>query len=356
VQIKEFLKALSEASGVSGYEANVRDLVREELSQYADEIRVDAMGNLIALKRGQADAEQPRYSIMLAGHMDEIGLLVSKLEKGFLRFTTVGGFDLRVLPGQEVMVHGRRELPGIIATRPPHVLTKEERSRVVRLDGLFIDVGHSEHELNESVRVGDVITVQREFVELAGGLVAGKAFDDRAAVACLGRCLQHLMTLKHTWDVYAVATVQEEMGLKGALTSAFGIAPDVGLAIDVGQGDMPGVSEVDTVKVGGGPAIAFGPNIHPLMYSRLLEVARSYEIAHQIHPIPGRSGTDAWAIQVTREGIPTALVSIPLRYMHTSVETLALKDLERVGRLLAVFIAGLDTAFAERLGLKVDYT
>jgi putative aminopeptidase FrvX len=356
VQTKEFLKALSEASGVSGYEASVRELVREEFSQYADEIRVDAMGNLIALKRGRVGAGQPRYSIMLAGHMDEIGLLVSKLEKGFLRFTTVGGFDLRVLPGQEVMVHGRRELPGIIATRPPHVLAEDERSRVSPLDELFIDVGLAEDELSEWVRVGDVITVERQFTELAGGLVSGKAFDDRAAVACIAHCLQHLMTLKHTWDVYAVATVQEETGLKGALTSAFGIAPDVGLAIDVGQGDMPGVSEVDTVKIGGGPAIGFGPNIHPLMHSRLAEVARSYEIAHQIDPIPGASGTDAWAIQVTREGIPTALVSIPLRYMHTSVEALSLKDVERIGRLLAVFISGLDEAFAKQLGLDTDQT
>jgi len=171
------------------------------------------------------------------------------------------------------------------------------------------------------------------------------------AVVCIAACLRHLTTLKHTWDVYAVATVQEETGLKGALTSTFGLAPDIGIAIDVGHGNMLGVSEVDTVDVGRGPAIGLGPNIHPAMYARLVEVARTNEIAYQVDPIPGASGTDAWAMQVTREGIPTALVSIPLRYMHTSVETLALKDLERVGRLLALFIAGLDEAFAQGLGL-----
>ncbi|MGQ9492868.1 MAG: M42 family metallopeptidase [Anaerolineae bacterium] len=352
MQINELLKKLSEASGVSGYEADVRELVREEFSHYADEIRVDAMGSLIALKRGETAQQLPRHSIMLAGHMDEIGLLVTKLEKGFLRFSTVGGFDLRVLPGQEVIVHGRRDLPGIIATRPPHVLTPEERERITPLDQLFIDVGLPDDELAKWVRVGDVITLQRQFTELAGNLVAGKAFDDRAAVVCIAHCLQHLSTMKHTWDVYAVATVQEEVGLKGALTSTFGLAPDIGIAIDVCHGNMLGVPEVDTVNVGGGPAIAFGPNIHSLMYSRLVETANSYEISYQPDPTPGPSGTDAWAMQVTREGIPTALVSIPLRYMHTTVETLSLKDLERAGRLLALFIANLNESFAQELGLK----
>jgi len=351
VQIKEFLKTLSESSGVSGYEAGVREIIRQEFSQYTDEIRVDALGSLIALKRGQDNGGQPRRSIMLAGHMDEIGLLVTMLEKGFLRFTNVGGFDVRVLLGQEVTVHGRRDLPGIVGTRPPHVVSEEERGQVVPPDKMFIDVGLADEELSQRVRVGDVITLQRSFTELSGGLVSGKAFDDRAAVASIAHCLQHLTTLKHTWDVYAVATAQEETGLKGAFTSTFGIAPDIGIAIDVGQGDMLGVSEVDTVKLGGGPAIGFGPNIHPLLYSRLVDTAKSHEIVHQTDPIPGRSGTDAWAMQVTREGIPTALVSIPLRYMHTSVETLSLKDLERIGRLLALFIAGLDEPFAQELGL-----
>lgn len=351
MQIKEFLKKLSEASGVSGYETDLREMVRAEFSAYADDIRVDAMGNVIAYKHGDVTGDSPRYSIMLAGHMDEIGLLVTKVEKGFLRFATVGGFDLRVLPGQEVIVHGRRDLPGIIAARPPHVLTKEEREKVLPLEKLFIDVGLPQKELSELVRVGDVIAPQRQFTELAGDLVSGKAFDDRAAVACIAGCLQHLATMKHSWDLYAVATVQEEVGLKGALTSAFGIAPSTGIAIDVGHGDMLGVSEADTVKLGGGPAIGLGPNIHPAMYSRLVETAKSHEIPHQADPIPGRSGTDAWAIQITREGIPTALISIPLRYMHTTVETLSVADLERIGRLLAQFTVGLDEDFAQELGL-----
>jgi endoglucanase len=351
VQIKDFMKQITEASGVSGYEGGVRELVRTELAAYSDEVRTDTLGSLIALKRGQRPDDVPQRSIMLAGHMDEIGLLVTKLEKGYLRFSTVGGFDLRVLLGQEVIVHGRRDFPGVIGTRPPHVLGPEDRDQVVPLDRLFIDVGLTEVELGKNIRVGDIVSLRREFTELAGGLVAGKAFDDRAAVACIDQCLQYLAGLRHTWDVYAVATVQEETGLKGALTSAFGIDPDIGVAIDVGHGNMLGVSEVDTVNVGGGPAIGFGPNIHPALYEQLTATASRYEISHQIDPIPGASGTDAWAMQVVREGIPTALISIPLRYMHTTVETISLKDIERIGRLLALFIAGLTEESAEQLGL-----
>jgi len=351
VQSKEFLKQLSEASGVSGYEGDVRELVRAEFAPYCDETRVDAMGNLIALRKGNPPQGTARRSIMLAGHMDEIGLLVTQFEKGFLRFATVGGFDLRVLVGQEVVVHGRQDLPGIIGARPPHVLSEEERETVIPLDKLFIDVGLSEEEVRRIVHVGDVITLHRPFIELGGGLVSGKAFDDRAAVVCLDICLQHLAIMKHAWDVYAVATVQEEVGLKGAMTSTFGIMPDVGIAVDVGHGNMLGVSEVDTVTIGGGPALGFGPNIHPLIYARLVETAKAYEIAYQMDPVPGRSGTDAWAMQVAQQGVPTGLISIPQRYMHTTVETLALKDLERIGRLLALFIANLDEAFATELGL-----
>jgi putative aminopeptidase FrvX len=351
VQMKDFLRRLSEASGVSGYEGPVRELVREEYAQFTHDVRVDVLGNLIALRRGERKPDSPQRSIMLAGHMDEIGLLVTQVEKGFVRFATVGGFDLRVLLGQEIVVHGKTDLPGIIGTRPPHVLSEEEREKTVPLDKLLIDVGLPPEEVQRSVQVGDVITLRREFTELANNLVCGKAFDDRAAVACIAGCLQHLSGMKHSWDVYAVATVQEEVGLKGALTSTFGIAPDIGIAIDVGHGNMLGVPEVDTLSVGGGPAIGLGPNIHPLMYSRLVETAKANEIVYQSDPIPGRSGTDAWAMQVTREGIPTALISIPLRYMHTTVETLSLKDLERSGRLLALFVAGLDEAFARNLSL-----
>ena len=353
MEITPLLKRFSEASGVSGYETEVREIAVEEFEKYADEVRVDKLGNVIALKRGTGGAK-PSKRVMLAGHMDEIGLIVSKIEKGFLHFTTVGGFDKRVLLGQEVVVHGRRDLPGVIGSRPPHVLPKEEREKVIEIDKLFIDVGLPEEGVGEVVRVGDLATIARDFVELREGFVAGKAFDDRAAVVAILVCLEDLAFTKHIWDVYAVATVQEEVGLRGAITSTYDLAPDIAIAIDVGFGKQPGVSEADTIEMGKGPAIAFGPNIHPKLHEALVKVAKDLEIPYQVDPIPGRSGTDAWAMQVTREGIPTALLSIPLRYMHTSVETLSAKDIERTGRLLAGFIGRLDEGFMEKLSWRLE--
>ena len=346
---KAILKQLAEAAGVSGYEHAVRDLVIEVFQARADSVRVDTLGNVLALKRG---TEPAPGRIMLAAHMDEIGLIVTKLDKGFIRFTQVGGFDPRVLLGQEVIVHGRRPLPGIIASRPPHVLPPEERDKVIPMDKLFIDVGLPEDEVQELVAVGDLITVRRELLELKNGFVAGKAMDDRASVVAIVATLEALQSVQHTWDVFAVATVQEEVGLKGAITSAYGVNPDVGIALDVTFAKQPGAGEEASVELDKGPGIAFGPNIHPKLFDKLVAVAKRHEIPHQIEPIPGHTGTDAWAIQVTRAGIPTALVSIPLRNMHTSVEMLSLRDIERVGRLLAAFIGELDAGFVEALRLE----
>jgi len=339
MELSSFLKRLCEAQGVSGYETEVRRVIKEEFSKYADEVRVDKMGNVIALKKGTGE---PRRRVMLAGHMDEIGLIITKIEKGFLRFSTVGGVDQRVLPGQEVMVHGHRDLLGVIGARPPHVVPKEEREKVIPLKELFIDVGLPPEEVEKVVRVGDLATIRREFVELKGGLVSAKAFDSRAAIAAISLCLRELSSERHAWDVYAVATVQEEVGLRGAITSAYGLAPDVAIAIDVGFGWAPGLSEEESIVLGKGPAIALGPNIHPYIHELLVQAAQELEIPYQLEPIPGFSGTDAWAIQVSREGVPTGLLSIPLRYMHTSVETLSLKDVERTGRLLVAFVKKLE--------------
>jgi len=347
MEVVPFLRSLSEASGVSGYEDEVRDLVRQAFAAMADEVRTDAMGNLIALKRGTQD--EPRRRVMLAGHMDEIGLIVTRLDGAFLRFTSVGGFDVRTLMGQEVTVHGRKALLGVIGSRPPHVLSQEERSKPVPMDQLFIDVGLTEKELGHQVRIGDLITMRRPLIELQNGLVTGKAFDDRASVAAIAVCLDALQSMVHRWDVYAVATVQEEVGLRGAITSTYGIMPDIGIAIDVGFGNQPGVGPEYAIEVGKGPALTIGPNIHPALHAALKKVADAHEIPVQVEVDPRGTGTDANAIQLTREGIPTVLLSLPLRNMHTPVETMSIKDIQRTGRLLAQFIASLDEAFMDRL-------
>ncbi len=345
------LRQLSEASGVTGYEEEVRALVAEAFRPHADEIRVDALGNLIALKRGARPEGEPARAIMLAAHTDEIGLMVTGLEEGFLRVARVGGTDPRTILGQEVVVHGRRPLPGIIGSRPPHVLPPEARKNVVPFDGLFVDVGLAPEALRELVRVGDVITLYQPFTELAEGYAAGKAFDDRAGVVAVALCLEALAATRHRWDVYAVATTQEEIGLRGATVSAWSVAPDAAIAIDVGFGRQRGVSEEDSVDMDGGPVLTIGPNVHPVMYEELVRAAKANEIRYQVEVAPGATGTDGWAIQVARAGVPTEVISLPLRYMHSTVETVCVADIERTGRLMAAFIARLDESFSERLGL-----
>ncbi len=345
------LRQLSEASGISGYEHAVRAIVAEAMAPRAHEQRTDALGNLIALRKGEPAPGTPRRSIMLAAHTDEIGLMVTGYQDSFLRFGRVGGIDRRTIVGQEVVVHGRQPLVGIIASHPPHVQTEADRGKPYAWEELYIDVGHDAARLPELTQVGDLVTFRREYLELAEGYVSGKAFDDRAGVVSLVVCLDALTMLRHTWDVYAVATSQEEVGLRGATVAAFGVAPDLAIAVDVGFGAQKGVAEHESIAMDGGPSIAIGPNIHPVLHERLIATANQFEIKHQIEIAAGATGTDAWAIQVTRQGIPTALLSIPLRYMHTSVETACLRDIERTGRLMAQFIAGLDEALATSLGL-----
>lgn len=349
-----FLKQLSEADGVSGYEDQVRGIVREQFGAFADDVRVDAMGNLIALKEGCPQPGEQHRRIMLAGHMDEIGLVVTVLDKSFIRFTQVGGFDVRTLPGREVLVYGKRRLPGVIGSRPPHVLNEKERAKPVPMDQLFIDTGLTAKELKEIVRPGDLISIRGKFTEMQNGHVSGKAFDDRASVTAIACCMEQLRSLTHSWDVYAVATVQEEVGLRGAITSAYKVDPDIGIAIDVGFGKQPGISEaLHTVELGKGPALCRGPNIHSEIFEALRETARQHEIPFQTEICTRGTGTDANAIQLTRAGIPAALLSIPLRSMHTPVEMLQIKDIERTGRLLAHFIADLDDTFIDKLSWKI---
>lgn len=346
---KEFLKKASMAHGVTGYEfLNVAGLVKEAMAGLVDEVRQDVLGNVIGVRRGEGP--EPRPKVMLAGHMDEVGLMVTKIEEGgFLRFTGMGGVDPRILPGHEVIVYGRRPLPGVIGVKPPHLTSPEEVGKAHKMEDLFIDVGIPEEEVKNLVKVGDVVTYRRQVTELLGDVLAGKSFDDRAGVAVILVCLEELKKYKVSADVYAVATTQEEVGLRGALTSSFDIDPDVGIAIDVCHADMPGVPESRTSTMGKGPALARGGNIHPRVYEGLEKAAKELGIEFQTEVAPAATGTDAWAIQVTRAGVATGLISIPLRYMHTSVETLSFGDVDKAGRLLARFIASVDASFVKEL-------
>jgi endoglucanase len=247
------------------------------------------------------------------------------------------------------VVHGRRELVGVIGARPPHVLPLAERDKPIPGSQLLIDVGLPTDELTSAVRVGDLVTMKRDLVELKGGLVAGKALDNRASVVAAVVCLEQLAHLAHDWDVLVAATVQEEIGLKGAVTSAFALDPTLAIAVDVTWARQPGVPDEYTYELGKGPTIGCGPNFHPKVVQALVEAAKALEMSHHIEPAARPPGTDARAIQVSQAGIPCGLISIPLRSMHTPVETVSVKDIERAGRLLATFISRLDERFLASL-------
>ncbi len=283
---------------------------------------------------------------MLAAHLDEIGAIVTKIDKDFLRFTQVGGLDDRVLMGQEVTVHGRRDLPGVIGSIPPHLLPPGQANNTVNQQEMHIDVGLPPGRVKQLVQIGDLVSFARVPDELQNGLLSGKAMDNRASVAAMIICLQELTKLRHQWDVYAVATADEEWGsYVGATTQAYAIRPEVAIVIDVTFAD---VEEIE-VKLDAGPVITMGPSNHPAVRERVLKICRERELKYQNEIVPSGAGTDAYAIEISRAGVPTLLISIPNRYMHSPVETIHPKDVERTGRLMAHFIAGLDEEFIEEL-------
>lgn len=337
------LKSLISTSGLSGHEAAVRRLIESAWAPLADELSVSRLGSLHALKRGSG--EQPRRSILLAAHMDAIGLMVTVVIDGFLRVTEIGGLDHRVLPGQLVTVHGREDLPGVIVQPPSRLLPEEAQEGPVALQYLLVDTGLQPKDVVKLVRPGDLVSFAQEPLELKGGWLAGHSLDNRASVVAVTQCLRELRGREHTWDVWAVASSQEEETLGGARTSAFQLRPDLAVAIDVTWAKGPGTPDHKAFPLGKGPTLVWGPNIHPGLHKSFKELAEQLEIPHTLEVTSQHSGTDAIALQVAAEGIPTMVVGLPLRYMHTPVEVIALKDLTRAGHLLAEFIARLDDKF-----------
>lgn len=347
MDLEGLLRKLTEEDGVSGYEKKVAGLAAEAFSPYIDETRTDNLGNLIFLKKGQG-VSPPR--LLICAHMDEIGLIVTKVEKnGFLRFTSLGGFDARTLPGQEVSIYGRDTVPGIIGFKLPHLYTEQEKGRSVMMGDLFLDTGLSPEAVQETIPVGSVAAIKRKYLNLQHSSRSGKAFDDRAGLVALWQCARELHKIRHETDLYLVATVQEEVGTRGAVVSTYGISPDLGIAVDVCHGDFPGALEQETSPLAQGPVVTSGPNIHPFIAEKLLNTAAEYHLPCQKDVSPGPTGTDARAIQISMEGVPTGLLSIPLRYMHTSVELVDLGDIKVAGLLLARFVTEVDRAFVEGL-------
>jgi endoglucanase len=352
------VQTLTQTPGPSGLEGDIARAIVERWTPLADEVRQDRMGNVVAVKRGSGEGNRSR--LLLAAHMDEIALMVRQIvaqspgeedgaSPGFVRLSRVGGVDLRHLYGQQVIVHGRRDLPGVIGALPVHMLAPDRGDKPYDLEELVADAGLSVGEMRELVSVGDFVTFRQPLRRLLNGRVSGKALDNRASVAALTVALDYLQTRQHTWDVLTVATVQEETRLLGAFTSGYAEKPDLAVAVDVTFGKGPGAKEGNTFELDDGPTVGFGPNVHSGVHKALEEAAGAVEMTVHVEPHSRASGTDAFGLQIARAGIPTGLVSIPLRYMHTMVETVALKDVQRAGRLLGEFAACLDGDFIDKL-------
>lgn len=337
--MKELIAKLSSMRAISGFEYRINEDIKNLFEPYCDEVTINALGSVVAIKKS---ANKNALKIMIEAHIDEIGLMVKNIdEKGFITFANVGGVDPRILPASEVIVHGKRDIKGVIGAKPPHIMAAGEEKKCAKLSDMAVDTGLSYDEVASIVKVGDAITLAVCPSELLDGQMTGKSLDDRASVAILLDVMKRLKPMNLPIDVYAVASAQEEVGGFGAMTSAFGIYPDLAIAIDVCHGITPDNSYT-AYEIGSGAVITCGPNIHPAIFERLTKTAKEKDIKFAIDVDGGNTGTDAWEMQVVREGIPTGLLSIPLKYMHTSVETIAVSDAEAVANLLYNFILGLD--------------
>jgi endoglucanase len=354
-EIKGLLKRLTEAHGVSGYETDVGKMICHELEGYVDSIETDNFGNVISLKKASVK-DGPK--IMLAGHMDEIGLLVKHIdEKGFLHFEKVGGVFPRSLFSQPVIIHSKKgPVSGLTYCKPPE--TSEEANKIPELGTFFIDIGVKSRAEAEKlgVRIGDPVNFERPFKVLGkGNILASKAFDDRVGICVIVETMKNLAKRRPKANVYGVADVQEEVGCRGAQVAAFKIAPNMAIAIDVTPaGDIPGVAEKDQVaKVGAGPAIKvmdvsggglLGLISHLKVRELLVSTADEEKIPYQMEVLP-RGSTDAATIHLTREGVPSGVISIPTRYAH-SYELLDVNDVVNAVKLLTATVRKVQKGFS----------
>ncbi len=345
--ILPFLKELLDVPGLSGYESPAAALIAEKWRPLVDEMSFSRLGSLHGLRRGTGPEGRP--ALLIAAHMDAIGLMVASLTDGFLHVTQIGGLDARILPGALVTVHGRQDIPGVIVQPPGRLLPPEIGSDVVPLEHLLVDTGLPARRTAQLVRTGDLVSFANPPVELGGETLAGHSLDNRACVAALTVCLEELQSRPQAWDVWAAATVQEEVGLIGAATSAFQLRPDLAIVLDTSWAKGPGASDWNTFPLGKGPTLVMGPNIHPALHRSFRDLAERLEIPFAVEVTAAGSGTDAVAIQVSAEGIPTMVLGLPIRYMHTPVELAAIKDIQRAGRLVAEFVAGLEPDFTRQI-------
>jgi len=340
---KKFFKDLVMAPSPSGFEQPAQEVYRNYVKEYADKVTTDVHGNVIAFRKGTG-----KLRFMVSGHADEIGLMVKYIDdNGFVRFTAIGGVDASLLPGLRINIyHNKKIVRGIIGRKPIHLMNPEDRKNAPKLSDLWIDIGAKDKKAAEKkVCIGDHATFSPGLETLTGSIITTKATDNKAGVYVAGCLLKELSNEKIAANVYSVSSVQEEVGLRGARTSAFGIDPQVGIAIDVTHAtDYPGMNknQLGDVALEKGPSISVGANINPKVFELLKKAGDQAKIKYQIEAAPRGTGTDANAIQVTRAGVAAGLISIPNRYMHTPNEVISLKDLDGAVKLLAEFVRLID--------------
>ena len=344
MKTEEFLRQVTALPGVTGNERAAADYIAQAFRPYADEVTVTPLNCVVAHKKG------PGPKVLICAHLDEIGMMVSKIEQdGSLRLQSVGGVDPRVLPGMRVRVYTEEGvLLGVVGATPPHLLKEADRKSNYTFETLFVDLGLPAADVQRRVRVGDTVCFEARYVELKNGRVATKTADDRACVAIMLEAAKRLQSLHHEADLYFVATCQEEIGSYGALTAGFALEPDYGVAFDVCHADTPGAPKLSTYKIDSLVA-SKGPFLHPYLVKKLEEAAKENGVTLQTAIDPRWTSTDADELSVTRAGVPTVLLSLPLNYMHTNVETFDMHALTEGGRLLAHYLASVTKSWEDEL-------
>jgi len=337
----EKLMELSNAGGISGFEYSIAPMVEKLLIPYCDEVTRDILGNVIGfIKSEKKDAP----TVMIEAHTDGIGLMVKDIdENGYITFVAIGGVDARILPSSEVIVCGKKELYGVIGAKAPHLMRDDERNTAVKIENMAIDVGLTADEVRKIVTPGDMIYFKTQAVKLLDGRISGKYLDDRAGIISLIMCLEELKDKKLPFNLAVLCATQEEVGLRGALTGTYNIDPVCAIVVDVCHGTTPDSGNASTFKIGSGTVITVGPNINRKLFEIAKETADKEKIDYSIEAEGGHTGTDAWVVQTAREGVATLLLSIPLRYMHTTVETLDIDDVCATAKLIANTLLNINT-------------
>lgn len=329
MNLKERIKVLTEAYGPSGFEDEVIRLAVEMLTPLVDEIYHDNMGSVIACRKcGHADAKK----LLIETHIDEIGFVITGVQDGFLKFDSMSRLDARLLPAAEIKILANEEVYGIIDTLPPHVLSSDDMKKVIEINDLVIDTGGKE------VPVGTPAVFSARFKELTDGVLSGKAMDNRSCFAVALDVMERIKDDQLDIDVYLVASVQEEVGLRGAKTGSYSVQPDQAIVMDVTFAYTPGCQKEKTLKFGGGAAIGRGPHTSRAMTDYLVDMAKTNGTEFQIEIMPGSSGTTAGVVQLTGVGVPTAIVSLPIKYMHSPVETMHINDARAMSDLITCYI------------------